>query len=357
VATATGDQGAARQHFKKSLDAYTALGADADRATALINLSYTIPAPEPGERVMLNDALAIGRRIGDADVEARALHARADYAFHAGQYDDAIADLTVAIEKFKESGKPNGLANTYVSLGRVYRAHGQPERALEFYDRAAVILEQTGDLRSLVQSINAKAIALGLLGRHKESREAYERALAIALKTGSDRLINFQKGNLSAAYEATGDLPGAIRLLEEVIAVETDPYLLAYRHGNLSLHYAAERRYETALQHADRAIEYGLKSSNRDYLIDLYSQRASINRQAGRIDQALDDAREAVRRVEDLRTRLVPLDFSRTFSSARARRAAAAFSSAAVRCSGVRGGRATRAFTSRPRRTPTCARR
>ena len=309
VATASGDQASARQHFKRALDAYTALGADAERASVLINLSYTIPAAEPGELEMLNEALAIAGRIGDTDVEARALHARADHAFHAGKYDDAIADLNLAIEKFKASNKPNALANTYVSLGRVYRAHGQPERALEFYDRAAEILEPTGDLRSIVQSINAKAIALGLLGRHKESREAYERALAIARQTGSDRIINFQKGNLAAAYETTGDRPGAIRLLEEVIAVETDPFLLAYRHGNLSMNYAAERRFDTALQHADRAIEYGLKSSNRDYLIDLYGQRASINRQAGRIDPALDDAREAVRRVEDLRTTLVPVDF------------------------------------------------
>lgn len=309
VATATGDQTAARQHFKKSLDAYTALGADAERATALINLSYTLPGAEPGELEMLNEALAIGGRIHDTDVEARALHARGDHAFHAGRYDDAIADLHLAIEKFKEAGKPNGLADTYVSLGRMYRAHGQPEKALEFYDRAAEILEQTGDLRGLAQSINAKAIALGLLGRQKESRAAYEQALAIARKTGSDRIINFQQGNLAAAYEATGDRPGAIRLLEDVITRETDPYLLAYRHGNLSLMYSAEHRYETALQHADRAIEYGLTSSNRDYLIDLYYQRASINRQAGRIDPALDDAREAVRRVEDLRTRLVPMDF------------------------------------------------
>ena len=309
VATAAGDQVTARQHFKKSLDAYAALGADAERATALINFSYTIPGGGPAELEMLNEALAIGGRIHDADVEARALHARGDLGFHAGRYDDAIADLHLAIEKFKEAGKPNGLADTYVSLGRVYRAHGQPENALEFYDRAAEILEQTGDLRGLAQSINAKAIALGLLERNKESREAYELALAIARKTGSDRIINFQQGNLAAAYEATGDRPGAIRLLEDVITRETDPYLLAYRHGNLSLMYSAEHRYETALQHANRAIEYGLTSSNRDYLIDLYFQRASINRHAGRIAPALEDAREAVRRVEDLRTRLVPVDF------------------------------------------------
>src|SRR5262245_51414802 len=309
VATSTGDDVAARQYFEKSLAAYTALGLDSERASALINLSFTIPDSDPEEARVLDEALAISRRIGAPETEGRALHNRSDLAFHAGRFDEAIADLTLAIAKFKEAEKPARMADAYVSLGRMYRVHGQPERALEYYDRAAEIQERTGDLRGLVQSFNAKAIALGILDRYKESRDAYERALELARKTGSERLINFQQGNLTAAYESTGDRAGAIRLLEDVLTRETDPYLLAYRHGNLGTMYSAQGQYDVALQHADRSIEYGLKSSNRDYLVDLYFQRASINRLAGRIDPALEDAREAVRLVEEIRSSLVPVDF------------------------------------------------
>ncbi len=309
VAMAKGDLPGARRQFETSLAVFTEIGDDADRASTLINLCYALPSGDPEEARLIDEALLLARRIPSAGLEARALHLRADHAFGAGRFDDAIADLNLAIDKFKEADRPASLADAYVSVGRMYRVHGQPERALEFYDQAGKVQERIGDIRGLVQSLNSKAIALGLLGRTAESRVAYERALALARKTGSERIVNFQQGNLAAAYAASGDVPGAIRLLEDVITRETDPYLLAYRHGNLAMNYLEQQQYDTALQHADRSIEYGLRSANRDYLVDLFHQRASINRAAGRIDAALDDAREAVRRVEEIRSRLVPLDF------------------------------------------------
>ncbi len=311
VALAKGDRATAQSQFKAAIALFTAAGAasDADRASSLINLSHALPSNDPGEAPLLEEAITIARRLPSPGLEGRALHAQGDHAFNAGRFDDAVADLSLAIDKFKEADKPAGMADAYVSLGRVYRAHGQPERAVEFYERAGEIQERIGDLRGLVQSVNAKAIALGLLDRTDESRAAYERALALARKTGSERIVNFQQGNLAAAYATAGDVPGAIRLLEDVITRETDVYVLAYRHGNLALNYLHQQQYDTALNHADRSIEYGIQSGNREYLVDLFYQRASINRALGRIDAALDDAREAVGRLEGIRSRLVPMDF------------------------------------------------
>ena len=299
----------ARDYYDAALAVYTELGADADRASTLINITYTLPAGHPDKLRLLEEALVIARSLASPSLEARALHVRADHHFNGGRYDEAVVDLTVAIGKFKEANRPTSLGDAYVSLGRLYRAHGQPAKAIEFYDLAADIQERSGELRGLVQSINAKAIALGILGQIPESREAYERALALALKTGSARIINFQQGNLAAAYADAGDRAGAIRLLEEVITRETDPYLLAYRHGNLAGNYLLEQQHERALRHADRSIEYALRVGNRDYVARLFYQRATIHRALGSLDRALEDAREGIKIVEEIRARLVPLDF------------------------------------------------
>ena len=298
----------ARDHYDAALAVYTELDVDADRASTLINIT-TLPAGHPDKLKLLEEALVIARSLASPSLEARALHVRADHHFNGGRYDEAVVDLNVAIGKFKEANRPTSLGDAYVSLGRLYRAHGQPAKAIEFYDLAADIQERSGELRGLIQSINAKAIALGIVGQIPESREAYERALALALKTGSARIINFQQGNLAAAYADAGDRAGAIRLLEEVITRETDPYLLAYRHGNLAGNYLLEQQHERALQHADRSIDYGLRVGNRDYVARLFYQRATIHRALGRLDRALQDAREGVKIVEEIRARLVPLDF------------------------------------------------
>jgi CHAT domain-containing protein/tetratricopeptide (TPR) repeat protein len=309
IALAGGDEAAARALYYKSLAVFTALAADSDRASTLINIAYTHTGSSAERGGALDEALAIARKIGSVRLEARALHLRGDTSFNAGRYDEAIAALTDAAKKFAELESFDHLATVYVSLGRVYRAHGRADKAIEFYERAAEMQERTGDVRGLVQSINAKAVALGILKRAAESRAAYERALVLARTAGSERIINFQQGNLAAALADTGDLAGAIRLLEDVVTREKDPYVLAYRYGNLAAYYFQTERHETAAGHADRSIEYARQSANREYLVTLLQQRAIINRALGRLDEALVDARDGITVVEEIRAKLVAVDF------------------------------------------------
>lgn len=308
VAWMEGNRGEAERLYQEALEAFTATGNDRERARLLPDLGrVTNDAARAAE--LREEALALARRIGAADLEGLALHARSDAHFSAGRFDAAIADLMEAIARLEQAGGGSALANAYVSLGRIHRAHGRPADAISYYDRAAAILEKIGDITGLVQSINAKAIALGYLDRRDESRAAYERALELARRTGSQRLINFQQGNLAAALAAAGDRRGAIRLLEDVLTRETDPYILAYRHGGLATHLAAVEEYERAAEHSAKAVAFAKSTRNRDFIPQLLHRQALILRALGRTDPALAAATEAIDAVEQIRARLVPLDF------------------------------------------------
>jgi CHAT domain-containing protein/tetratricopeptide (TPR) repeat protein len=304
-----GDRAEARRHYEAALEVFTVLGMNRERATTLTDLSGTLSADPVRRDAMLEEALAIARQMGDPELEGKALHHRSDRKFSAGLFDAAIADLTLAIARLEKSDARAALANAYVSLGRILRAHGRAADALEYYDRAGVIMEALGDLPGFIQSLNAKAIALGHLKRTAESRAAYERALELAKQTGSPRLINFQQGNLAAAFAASGDTRGAIRLLEDVLTRETDPYILAYRHGALAQNYSDLGQYEQSVRHGAKSVEYAKSSGNRDYLPSAVYHHARALRALGRTDAALAAARESVDLMEQLRARLVPLDF------------------------------------------------
>ena len=308
VALLRGDKPGAARLYEDALATFTALGLDRDRARTMSDLARAIE-DDARELVLLDEAIAIARRLDAPEIEGAALHSRSDRHFSAGRFDAAIADLTLAISRLQQAGRDNHLANAYVSLGRILRAHGRFADAIEHYDRAAGILERIGDIRGLVQSINAKAIALAYLDKKVESRLAYERALELARTTGSPRLINFQQGNLAAAYAESGDYHGAIRLLEDVLTRETDPYILAYRHGGLATNLAALKEFERAEPHARRAVEFARSSGNRDYLPVLQYRHAQILQSVGRTAEALTVADQAVEEVERIRARLVPLDF------------------------------------------------
>lgn len=303
-----GDRAGAQQLHRAAAEQFEKLGAHRDRAIALLGLSNgTENRDERG--ALLDETVALARKAQDFKTEGRALHSRGDNHFAAGRFDQAIADLGAAIERFDAVNDRTALGDAWVSLGRIHRAHGRLAQAIEYYDRAIAIQEMSGDLRGLVQSVNAKAVALGLLGRRAEARREYERACEIARRTGSARIINFAEGNLAGAYADEGDYAKAIALLEDVLTREQEPYILAYRHSTLSESYAALGRFDRALEHAGRATAFARDSQNHDYLPTVLHRQALVERRAGRPDEALAHARDGVVAVEDLRTRLVPSDY------------------------------------------------
>ena len=282
---------------------------DREVARVLLDLERIEDDPKVSVK-LLEESLGISRAIGAVDLEASALHLRADRRFGEGRFDEAITDLNAAIEKFKsQPGMRVELANAYVSLGRLLRAHGRPAEAIEYYDRAAVIQEEVGDLRGLVQSTNAKAIALNYLGRNAESRQAYERALELAKRTGSPRIINFQQGNLAAALAQDRKFAEANQMLDEVIARETDPYILAYRYAGYATNQSELGQFEGAVSNITKAIELAKSTNNREFQLNLYYRLALYTDKLGQGDAALAAATEGVEVAEQLRAKLVPRDF------------------------------------------------
>lgn len=304
-----GDRAGARTLLESARAAFTALKLDRDLARILLDLDRLETDKGPSID-LINESIQIARSIGASDLEGSALHAKADLEFGEGRYDEAIRDLNAAIERFQAQPTTKvELANAYVSLGRLLRAHGRYAEALEYYDRAGVIQEQVGDLRGLVQSTNAKAVAYEYLGKTPEMRAMFERALELAKRTGSARLITFEQGGLASALAAEGKLEEANHLLEDVIQRETDPYILAYRYTSLASNLRDLHQYERAADSIVKAVELCRSTNNREFLSGVLYRFALIYGDLNRIDEALAAATEGVEVVEQIRARLVPRDF------------------------------------------------
>ena len=307
IALLRNDLPEAARLYTAALDIFTALGEPRDRIATLTDLARSLP--EPGRTPRLDEALALARETGARDLEGVALHLRSDHHFGAGRFDAAVADLLKAIERLEGTAAVTRLSDACVSMGRILRAHGRYDEAIRYYDRAIGIQENSGDRRGLIQSLNARAIALGHLNRHTESRTAYERALAIATETGNTRLIDFQQGNLASAYTAEGDYARAIRTLEDVLQREKDPYILAYRYGNLASLRQTTKESAAAVPLIERAIGFARETTNNDYLPILLQTASLIYGDVGRTADALASASEGIEVLERIRSRLAPLDF------------------------------------------------
>ncbi len=310
VAIQDGNRGHARALLDRALHVFEARGDDPEVVATLSVLASVLERADEGPNVLAR-ALALAERIGDAGQYARLLHTDGDWRFGAGDFAGAARSYQRAEALYVSAQDDEGLGRVWTSLGRLNRAHGRHEEALAYYRRAHGALARAGDQQGVIQAVNATATALSNLGRDEEARVEYERALDLALRSGSSRIINFQRGNLGGFHLGEGDFERAIPLLRESADHESSPTTRAIRLTQLGRAYAGAGRLDEALATYDQAVARLRELGNRERLFSVLAFRAEAFRRLKRSDQALADVRESLEILEQVRHQLAPGDFLR----------------------------------------------
>jgi CHAT domain-containing protein/tetratricopeptide (TPR) repeat protein len=198
-------------------------------------------------------------------------------------------------------------------MGRLNRVHGRPEAAIPLYEQALQLQRESDDRIGVVQSLNAIGIAHGLLGNHRRERELYEQAYELALETNSPRVIDFMRANLAASLLFEGEYARGAELLEQVLLRGADSNA-SNRHVQLARAYQHMGRLDEARLHADRGVELSV-GNPYEHMIALW-RRAEVTGRTGDSSSAMEDAGGALRLIEEMRARLVPLDFMKQGFSA-----------------------------------------
>jgi tetratricopeptide (TPR) repeat protein len=308
VADVMGREADALLFARLALAEFEHLDEPVERARAAIRLASLVHAPAEHESAIAT-ALAYATAAGDPALEAHVLHQRADRRFVEGRFAEAGEDLARARALYEAAGDQRDLARVLTSLGRLHRAHGAPELAVDDFARAFDIQTRVGDRQGAIQSLNATAIALGHLDRHDEALERYQQALEMARQTGSPRIVNFQTGNLGGAYLARGETALAIPLLEVSAFQETNRYTRAIRFGQLAEARYRQRAFAATLAAATKAIDLMRADRLDERLFGVLNRRALAHDAMGSRDAALEDAREALATIERVRAQLLPDDF------------------------------------------------
>ena len=113
--------------------------------------------------------LADVRALGDRRFEAQVLHSWGDHLFNAGEYEDAIEKTAQAASLYDALDRKDELSTVYNSLGRIFRAHGQPAAALLYQLKALAIQNSLDNPRNRIQSLNAVAVTYGSLGDRRRA--------------------------------------------------------------------------------------------------------------------------------------------------------------------------------------------
>jgi CHAT domain-containing protein len=270
------------------------------------HLMYALPASAEKDRLRV-EALALSRTTPSLRrTECTVLHEWGDEQFERGRYDLAFETIKTTVACFEQVDDKGRLGRAYVSLGRVYRAHGRLDMALEQYERALGLQRGTGDELSAVQSLNALAVTYGYLGRHDEALQRFDEALALARQIGSERTVDVLLGNVASVYSDLGRHREAATLLEQRLT--TVPEFVPIRLAQLSSAYVGLGLTERAIETIDKALVLPMTPDVRAAVL---STRSRALQALGRFEDATADLRAALAAIEELRKNTLPDDFLR----------------------------------------------
>jgi len=301
-----GEKSEAADRYAKAMAAFDATGNTRGRMKSTQGFLRS-QALEPDEASrLLERTLEDARTVGDKVAEGQLLHHRGDTRFAEGSYALALEDLEKAATLLEAGGARTHLGTVYNSMGRLYRAHGQLESALAFQLKALAIHEVSDTSYFYLQSLNAVAVTYDALGDGRSAAKYYKRALELAEKTTSSRIQDFIRANLAEAMASSGEnAEETARLLEGIIARGADAYP-SLRYRTLSRVYVKLGRLDEALAAAENSVVRC--GADLDCMYAL-STRAAVRSSRGENDAALADVRDALARLEAVRSKLVPADF------------------------------------------------
>lgn len=308
LAILEGNWTAARAAEQDALTSFQALDDPGGQAAVLLDEERDPETSDAARTDLLTRALSLAERAGRKRLQADIEHAASDLAFSDGDYATAMRDLQDAITLLEQINARFSLARALTSLGRLYRVHGEPAKAIAPYRRALALQRRIEDQQGTIQTINALAIAYDNMDRRAESLRLYVRALALARRTGSPRIVAFQLGNLGGAYLVRHQYQRAASILREALKGPESDYIAAIRHDQLAEALENSGHAAEAVDEGTKAIDYWLGTGNADEAVGSLQTRAGAYRRLGRLSNALEDVRNALKQFEIERTHLVPSD-------------------------------------------------
>jgi tetratricopeptide (TPR) repeat protein len=192
-----------RELYGRAAEAFAAAGMRPEQAAALRSLTFAQDLTVAEKIRVLDGAHALAVESGATRIEALVLHMWGDMLFMQGEYATSIEKTERAVALLEPLDDPASLARALTSLGRLYRVHGAPQRAIDVYRRILATQERAGDIGGQAQTHNAIASALSVLEKHAEALGHLRRALELATVEGSKSLIQFQTSAYAFGTAAT----------------------------------------------------------------------------------------------------------------------------------------------------------
>jgi CHAT domain-containing protein/Tfp pilus assembly protein PilF len=266
---------------------------------------------------LFSQALPLAREAGDQGTEYRALNNLAASHELLGHVQEALTLYLEALRMARAIPKPKDEIIFLNNLGETYRSLGELEKALEHYRLA---IEKSDALKDRLLSsrflIN-QASAYRQKGQLDSARLSLERALALAREIPSRREQVLALGQLAFLALALQQQESAIGYAREAVSLAKsleEQTIAKYALGSALRVVGETGDAQTALT---EALGLAIRRAERGQQAEISLALARMERDAGRLDSALQRIQSAIHLIESRRGGLVDLKLRTSFLASR----------------------------------------
>ncbi|MCL6436312.1 MAG: tetratricopeptide repeat protein [Leptolyngbyaceae cyanobacterium HOT.MB2.61] len=174
-----------------------------------------------------------------------------------GNPNRAIEWYEKALSTAQEIGDRRGEGSSLGNLGLAYNRLGQYERAIDYIQQYLTISRELEDLRGEGNALGNLGNAYYRLGQYERAIDLYQELLTISRELDNPKGKGAALGNLGNAYRILGQYEQAIDFLQQSLAITRE---IGDRHsegnalGNLGSAYYNLRQYERAIDLHQQAL-------------------------------------------------------------------------------------------------------
>jgi len=136
-----------------------------------------------------------------------------------GEHRKAIEYYEEALKISQETGDEQGKGFAFANLGNAYNCLGEHRKAIKYYKQGLKIFQETGDKQGEGNTLIGLGNAYNGLGEHRKAIEYYEEALKISQETGDKQGEENTLIGLGNTYNSLVEYNKAVEYYEQALKI------------------------------------------------------------------------------------------------------------------------------------------
>ncbi|MDW7694082.1 tetratricopeptide repeat protein [Flammeovirgaceae bacterium SG7u.111] len=234
-------------------------------------------------------ALAIFVETKNKEAEASTMHNTGVVYLYKANYPMSLDCLFKALKIKNSLGKAKA-AITLSSIGEVYRAKKDNNKALDYYFQALKEARKTQNKSDISVVLNNIEIIYRQKGDFEKALEYRMQAIAIHKETGDDFGLAISYNNLGELYDEQGDLEKAMHYFRKSLEIKErmdNQQGISHTSERMARVYTKLNDFKNADRLAQKSLTIAVEIGNTNRAANIYKTLSSIYQHFGKYEQAL----------------------------------------------------------------------